>query len=245
VTGALIGNPIPLINNANGFPYAVHIGVIKVVAEAIRHAWDVIHSDPSKHLVPKAPGAPDEDRYTDAICQILDQMLSNDPPSVEGFTSDMFQSVSRSESASNFSGQNLNKQPDILIRLAEGPLIDARRFVGIYVEAKIVSMSHSISKYTNKGLRRFVVGEYSWAMQEGMMISYQRIKHRPIAHLAEALKNDTNLASIANEEGCFLDQTSHKLAGTACSKHQRTWNYVGGGSPGEIRVWHLWDLEIP
>ncbi len=74
MTGALIGNPIPLINNANGFPYAVHIGVIKVVAEAIRHAWDVIHSDPSKHLVPKAPGAPDEDRYTDAICQILDQM---------------------------------------------------------------------------------------------------------------------------------------------------------------------------
>ena len=245
MTTAQIGNPIPLINNANGFPHPVHPGVIKVVAAAVRHAWSIICADPATHLVAPNPGAPDEDRYTEALCQILDQMLRADPSPVPGFSGDTFQGISRSESASNYSGANLNKQPDILIRLAEGPLVAARRFVGIYVEAKVVSMSQAIGKYTKEGLFRFVEGEYSWAMQDGIMLAYQRVKHRPIESLAKALETDTSLACVADTAGIYLDSASHKLPGLGCSKHTRPWKYVGGGEPGTIRVWHLWDLAIP
>lgn len=245
MTITLLGNPIPLVSNANGFPHAIHAGVIKVVATAIRHAWAEISSNPTTHLVAQAPGAPDEDRYTEAICQILDQMLSIDPPPVEGFTSDTFHSVSRSENSCDFSGEKLNKQPDILIRLADGPLIEARRFIGIYVEAKVVSMAQAISKYTKEGLSRFVKGEYSWAMQDGVMIAYQRNNKRPISSLSNALLQDPSLACVADAAGVHLDQTSHKLPDIGCSKHRRSWSYVGGGDPGQIRVWHLWDLDIP
>lgn len=245
MTTALIGNPIPLINHANGFPHAVHLGVIKVVSAAVRHAWATLCANPALHLVPPNPGAPEEDRYTESLCQILDQMLQEDSSSVAGFSGTTFHSVSRSESTANYSGANLNKQPDILIRLAEGPLVEARRFVGIYIEAKVVSMSHGISKYTKDGLFRFVEGEYSWAMQDGIMLGYQRVKHRPIGSLAQALETDATLACVADASGIYLDQSSHKLPGLGCSKHNRSWKYVGGGDPGAIRVWHLWDLAIP
>lgn len=245
MTGTLVGNPIPLINNLNGFPHPIHPGVIKVVAAAIRHAWAVIRSDPSQHLVARSPGAPDEDRYTEAICQILDQMLSADSSPVYGFTSETFQGVSRSESSCNYSGTSLNKQPDILIRLAEGPLVDARRFVGVYVEAKVVSMSHSLGKYTKEGLSRFVGGEYSWAMQDGLMIAYQKAKYRPISSLADALQKDLTMASLADAKGIYLDELTLFPIVSGCSTHNRKWNYIGGGAPGDIRVWHLWDLEIP
>lgn len=240
-----IGNPIPLINNSNGFPHPIHPGVIKVVTAAVRHAWTIICTAPATHLVAPNPGAPEEDRYTEALCQILEHMLRAVPSPIPGFSGDTFQSVSRSESAANYSGANLNKQPDILIRLADGPLDEARRFVGIYIEAKIVSMSRAIEKYTKEGLFRFVEGEYSWAMQDGIMLAYQRVKHRPIASLSKALKTDASLGCVADGSGVYLDQTSHKLAGLGCSKHNRTWEYVGGGDPGAIRVWHLWDLAIP
>jgi hypothetical protein len=36
-------------------------------------------------------------------------------------------------------------------------------------------MSQAISKYTKAGLFRFVEGEYSWAMQDGIMLGYQRV----------------------------------------------------------------------
>lgn len=242
---ALIGNPIPLINSANNFPHAIHAGVMRVVAKAIRHAWAEIRSNPNKHLVPQAPGAPDEDRYTEALCQILDQMLLAEPPVVDGFTSQTFASISRSESSCNFAGNSLNKQPDILIRLADAPLVETRRYVGIYIEAKMVSMSNALVKYTGDGINRFIEGQYSWAMQEGIMLAYQRPKYRPISSLAKALKDQKILASVPDGTGLYLDEASHKVVGAACSNHGRSWSYVGGGDPGDIRVWHLWDLEIP
>lgn len=245
MTIALLGNPIPLVTNQNGYPHAVHAGVIKVVSAALSHAWTIICSDTAKHLVPPSPGAPEEDRYTESICQILEQMLRADVPVVDGFTSETFESISRSESTCNYAGTSLNKQPDILIRLADGPLVLARRFVGIYVEAKVVSMSNPIGKYTKEGLNRFVEGQYSWAMQDGIMLAYNRAKIRPISSLAGALAKDGTLSAVADTAGIYLDLSTHKIKGVGCSKHSRSWKYIGGDAPGEIRVWHLWDFQIP
>jgi len=244
VNNALIGNPITLVNDINGFPREIHAGVMLVIGGAIRHAWATICNDPGKHLVDQAPGAPEEDRYTEAICQILDQMLSAETPVIEGFTSDIFQSVSRSESSSNFSGQNLNKQPDILIRFADAPLVQARRFIGIYIEAKVVSLSRHISKYTKDGVKRFVDGEYSWAMRDGLMLAYQKVKHRPNSTLAKELKKDTDLSCVEQEPGVYLKE-GVPGSGIDISCHMRSWEYVGGGTPGNVRVWHIWDLNIP
>lgn len=245
MTPALVGNPIPLVNNANHFPHAIHAGVMRVVAAAIHFAWSEIRSNPGKHLISAPKGPPTEDHYTEAICQLLHQILLSEPAMVPGFNSTTFESISRSESLCNFSGSSLNKQPDILIRLADGPLIEARRWIGIYIEAKIVTMANPIGKYTTEGLSRFIKGEYSWAMQDGMMLAYQVPKHRPINSLVHALETDTGLTTIADSASMWLDETTHRVVGASCSVHNRKWKYVGGGNPGHIRIWHLWDLDTP
>jgi|SRR5690554_375629 len=244
MTNGLIGNPIPLISSKTGFPKPIPLGVIRVVSRAIRHAWDLIEQDPLTHLVAPAPGAPHEDRYTDAICNILDQMLAMDMPPVAGFTSEYFSCVSRSESIVNYNGSHLNKQPDLIIRMADNPLVEARRLVGVFVESKVVSMSQAVTKYTSEGLIRFVRGDYGWTMQASIMLAYQRVRHRPLASLKQQLANETQLVCQPHSGEFFLTKPEFYPL-TGFSTHNRNWHYISGEKPGPIQVWHMWDLAIP
>lgn len=241
---ALIGNPLPHIGNASGFPAALPPSVIRVVARAISHAWDLICANPSQHLMAIASGAPEEDVYSEAICELLMQMLDSENAVVPGFTSEIFDKVSRGENVSNYNGSLINKQPDIVIRLAHSPIPYGRRFVGIFIESKVVCMAKSMSLYTTQGLHRFVVGDYGWAMQAGMMLAYRKPKHRNLNHLETQLNSEPALLSIA-VSGKHLDVKPAYAPVSAVSAHQRAWSYVGGGNPGDIRIWHMWDLVMP
>lgn len=240
----LIGNPVPRVCAANGFPHPLPPGVVLVVGRAIRHVWQTILDDPSKHLVPPAAGAPEEDRYTDAIANMLEAMLGEGNPTVAGFSSEYFDCVSRSESIVNYSGAKLNKQPDLIIRMANSPLAEARRLVGVFIEAKVVSASRPIAQYTTNGLQRFVAGDYSWAMQAGVMLAYQRPNARSIGSLETSLAKDAKLASLA-PTGVHVDARPAYAPFAGVSKHGRAWLYADGDSPGEISIWHFWDLPIP
>lgn len=114
MTGFL-GNPIPLVTAANGFPQPVPAAVLRVVGHAIRHAWTIIESDPKTHLLPAGPGAPEEDIYSNALCHLMQQFLLVESPPVPGFTSAVFDAVGRCESIENFDGTSLNKNPDLVI----------------------------------------------------------------------------------------------------------------------------------
>lgn len=244
MTSALIGNPIPLVSSKTGFPKAVPVGVMRVVGRAIRHAWDLIEQEPHAHLVAPAPGAPPEDRYTDAICNILDQMLMMEASPVAGFNSEYFDCVCRSESVVNYNGSHLNKQPDLIVRMADSPLVEARRLVGVFIESKIVSMSQAVTKYTSDGLIRFVRGDYGWTMQAGMMLAYQRAKHRPLSSLKHQLAKESQLV-CRKLDGEFLHAQPEFYPLTGVSVHDRNWHYASGEEPGPIQVWHMWDLSIP
>jgi len=171
-------------------------------------------------------------------------MLAQNPSSVPGFTSAIIDSVSRAESICNYDGQELNKNSDLAIRLANEPLISTRRWVGVFVESKIVSTSHTMDGYATNGLGRFVRGEYAWAMSDGIMLAYQKLKHRPMSALSDRLASDPTLHAQA-EDGVLLLERSDFAPISGRSIHARDWPYVGGGDPGAIQVWHLWDLAIP
>ncbi|WP_242112711.1 hypothetical protein [Luteimonas aquatica] len=217
---------------------------MRVIGQAVVHAWSVIESDPAMHLAKPTPGNPAEDIYTDALCELLLQMLKSPTAVVPGFSSAHFEHVSRAENLSNYNAQFINKQPDLIIQLADGPLQQTRRYVGIYVETKIVSMKTPISRYTDEGLKRFIVGDYAWAMQGAMMIAYQAQRPRPRQTLEVKLAADATLATIPQQGHCFA---SPAAAAPLCgnSMHQRTWHYHSGDNPGPIRVWHMWSLHIP
>lgn len=241
---SLVGNPIPLINAKSGFPVALPVNIVRVVAQAIKYAWNEIEKNPGKHLVKKGPAAPEEDMYTDAICNMLDQMLDADTPFVNGFSSELFHTVCRGEGLPNYSGESLNKSPDLVIRLANSPLSDARRLVGVFVESKIVTMTNPITKYTSDGLSRFVVGDYGWTMQAGIMLAYQKGKHRALSHLETQLSIEVSLLS-RHSNGVHLEAHPDFAPISCVSSHDRAWSYTNGDKPGSIRVWHIWDLHTP
>lgn len=242
---ALHGSPVKLVSHQNGFPHPVSPGVMRVIGQAVVHAWSVIKSDPKKHLALPSPGNPPEDIYTDALCEILLQMLKSPTALVPGFSSVLFEHVSRAENLSNYNASVINKQPDLIIQLADGPLQQTRRYVGIYIETKIVSMSTPITRYTDEGLKRFIVGDYAWAMQGALMIAYQSKKPRPRTALELKLASDTTLATVPQNGGEWFSSPAAAAPLCGNSMHERSWCYLCGDEPGPIRVWHMWTLHVP
>lgn len=237
------GSPAKLISNNDGFPVAVSPNVLGVVIVALREAWQIICGDPGKHLAQVAKGNPEEDRYTDALCEILSYWLyaSTGP---RGFNADVFDSVERGANQHNYASTVINKQPDLIIRLANAPLVQARRYVGIFAETKVVSKTKGMSKYTKEGVSRFVDGDYAWAMQDGVMIAYRKQPLREIETLRSPLKNDATLL-VKPEIHEHLVQTGLPIPAEGKSTHDRHWTYQKGGVPGAIRLWHLWAFDVP
>ena len=238
------GSPGKLISGKTGFPVMIPPSVLTIVIRALHAAWAVICADPAEHLAPVTPGNPEEDRYTDALCEMLGYWLHAPENPVHGFTSEVFENVERGANLSNFDQSVINKQPDLVIRLANGPLVDARRYVGIFVEAKIVSMKRGLRSYTKDGVSRFVRGDYAWAMQDGLMIAYRAKPHRELDSLESPLGKDQALL-VAPENKKNLVQSGLTIPASGKSTHNRNWTYRAGDPPGSIRVWHLWSFDIP
>lgn len=242
---ALHGSPNKLVSHQSGFPQPVSAGVMRVVGQAVAYAWSVIRSDPATHLAQPSPSNPPEDIYTDALCEMLLQMLKDSTAVVPGFSSVLFEHVSRAENLNNYNASVINKQPDLIIQLADGPLQQTRRYVGIYIETKIVSMKTSITRYTNDGLKRFIAGDYAWAMQGALMIAYQGQKPRPRKALELKLASDATLVTVPQDGGQWFATPVGCAPLCGNSVHQRAWRYHSGDDPGPIRVWHMWTLNIP
>ncbi|CRM05879.1 hypothetical protein [Pseudomonas sp. 24 E 1] len=238
------GSPGKLISVNAGFPVRVSPNVLAVVIQALQQAWSVICSDPTEHLSPVTPGNPEEDRYTDALCEILSHFLDSDDCPIDGFTSDVFENVERSPNIGNFDLKVINKQPDLVIRLANRPISNTRRYVGIFAETKVVSQKKSLTNYTKEGVSRFVRGDYAWAMQDGLMIAYRKQPHRGIATLEAPLKKDQSLL-VVQDNAQHLIRSGLPVPACGKSTHERQWNYQAGGAPGEISLWHLWAFDIP
>ncbi|MDH4429283.1 hypothetical protein QEP21_02795 [Pseudomonas shirazica] len=156
----------------------------------------------------------------------------------------MFENVERGANLSNFDSSVINKQPDLVIRLANSPLVNTRRYVGIFAETKVVSQKKGLTNYTKQGISRFVRGDYAWAMQDGLMIAYRKQPLRKIDSLEAPLKSDSALL-VRQENTKHLVQSGLPVPVCGKSTHYRQWAYQAGGTPGEIRLWHLWAFDIP
>ena len=73
--------------------------------------------------------------------------------------------------------KNPDKDPDLWFRLRsdEEPTTVLSTHDGLFVECKPVDNSHPVrSDYCDKGLLRFIVGDYAWAMQDALMVERSR-----------------------------------------------------------------------
>ena len=163
---------------------------------------------------------------------------------MDGFDREVFASVRREPKVRNFNGSSLDKMPDLLVEFIDRPAGAMNSQHGLFIECKPVDQEHPAgSAYCDKGLIRFVRGDYAWAMQSAMMVGYARAGYSVVPKLAEAL------ASIRKEpiptsygpEPCPCTPATVYCEQVAISKHERTFQYIENDSPaGTIVIRHLW-----
>ena len=215
------GIPLPLAPIAD-----VHI---RVLAEGLSAAFkDLRLRDP----VAMATG--NEPEVTALVEARLNRLIDED-----SLWGQLVLCVARGKESISFDGRHLEKRPDLSIYLSD------RRHFPLVVEAKIMDSGSgkTIASYCDKGLLRFVEGEYAWANREAFMLAYVRdgssidAKLRP--RLAQAMTRSPP-QYLVKELPVHVGSVGLDLA---YSRHGRDFIYPSQAppnSPGPISVWHLW-----
>jgi hypothetical protein len=158
---------------------------------------------------------------------------------VDGFDREVFASVRREPKIRNFNGTNLDKMPDLLVEFVDRPAGVMNSQHGIFIECKPVDADYTVgAHYCDKGLIRFVRGDYAWAMQSAMMIGYARSGYTIRPKLSDALQARSKDEGVRPCRCSKGDSTSEKVH---VSNHERTFRYAETGKAAPaILIRHLW-----
>lgn len=158
----------------------VHSGIVcqipeslmSVVKNAISCAWAILNEQVrGGHF--QICGA-HEDTITEQLHMILGKVQSDGsyilPEILE------LQTPVREGNLRNWNGSKLDCQPDLTFRPTR-KLLNSNNAVaeGVFVECKPIDLAHPVgSEYCKKGLNRFVIGDYAWAVDRALMVGYVR-----------------------------------------------------------------------
>ncbi|MEX1231420.1 MAG: hypothetical protein WEB58_14330 [Planctomycetaceae bacterium] len=190
----------------------------------------------------------EEDQITQALLSVIENNLRQHG-TVPGFDRRSFEPVVRQTQAANYDGTHIAKTPDLCFRLRRGDFesrMALSEYDALFVECKPVDAKHFAgADYCEKGLIRFVRGDYSWAMQEGMMLAYARDGRTIADHLIPAMNEKRNelLGILQLPTVCTARGAEAVLAAEAvfASKHRRDFEWPDGkGAACEITIFHLW-----
>jgi hypothetical protein len=231
----------PILRKSREYPFADFPLPIKlIILQAIQTAWERIVED--SRQCGGALAGEGEEVLTTRLEECLNDLLTETGyPS--GFSASLFQTVIREASVTSYDDSSLKKKPDLTFRLVSSePGRESSSHDGLFVECKIVGPRHSARDYCNKGLLRFVIGEYAWAMPCGMMIGYVwdglGIEEKLASHLRSGRSAQMNVRFLPRQVPTA--SVSFPLFETG---HQRTWTRNGKGH-GDINVLHFW-LPLP
>jgi hypothetical protein len=204
---------------------------LEVMAEVIGGAWQDLLGPQAETL---AKGT--EPEISALLATRLNALLDEHP-----LWQQLVRSVSRGSEIISFDGSHLEKRPDLSIHLSgrnpSFPLI---------VECKIIDAAsrRGVDAYCEKGLKRFLIGEYAWPAREAFMIAYVRDG----SSIATTLAPFLNQSESARPAPYAIERMPNTLAlgnlDSAHSSHSRAFKYLVDAplnqEPGPISVWHLW-----
>ncbi len=210
---------------------AVETTHLEIIAESLSRAF---HDVQISHPTQVASGS--EAEVTALLEARLNVMCEQDP-----LWRQLVLCAVRGKESVSFDGSHIEKRPDLSLYLSSR----ARNFP-LIVEAKIIdaATAKTIALYCDKGLRRFLAGEYAWAAQEAFMVAYVRDGSSIAGRLTPLLTHDMTQAASN-----YAVQTLPKAIGTpagdlASSRHDRSFTYIHQApplhSPGAMTIWHLW-----
>ncbi len=203
-----------------------------LLCNVIKRAWQLlIERPPTKFDLKSA----DEDTITQVLVEIVENRLRRSGE-IAGFDTARFGKVSREPKITNVDKKHPDKMPDIFFDLRRDQYSILSDQDGLFVECKPIDGKHPIvSCYCKKGLERFVIGDYAWAMQNALMVGY--VNSDPsFAKLATALNNVKETAALNT-----IDHAEINKFKIYRSRHRRCFEWPGNHSQAcQISVAHIW-----
>jgi hypothetical protein len=205
--------------------------VIILLCDVIKRAWQLLKEQPPDGFT---IGSANEDTITQSLIEIIENRLRKNGE-VEGFNSALFGKVNREPKITNFNKSHPDKMPDIYFDLKRDRLPVLNDQDGLFVECKPVDSTHTIgSCYFQKGLMRFIIGDYGWAMQDALMVGYVKSTYT-FQHLISAF-NSQKSAAMKTIKHFTMDD-----CGIYRSIHERGYEWLENhGQACPISVSHLW-----
>ena len=162
---------------------------------------------------------------------------------MDGFNKEIFTIGTRGAELRNFDGSKRDLKPDLLVGFVNRPNVLYPTQDWLFIECKPVDDDHAVGKhYCNKGIIRFIRGDYAWTMTNALMVGYACSGYTILPKLPNALATRTKkIPTLDAPQAC-----SHSQAGSAnevvhISRHERTFNYVENGKAAPaITIRHLW-----
>jgi hypothetical protein len=211
--------------------------VLRAVVSAIRRAWMPIAEDERK-------------RGTEKVTREKERHLNNELRkelfalillwrTQDASAPDMFEMPVVDGAMEDYLGKRLQSSPDLTIRLRDvRPLAANPLFDAIFIECKRVREGSNLGPYT-KGMKRFLDGQYAWAVPQAVMIGYLETGQVLPDHLEERIRrNGDGMQVVAYSNNQAVRSSGKRYL--AYTRHERTWTHRNGDAPGNIELLHLW-----
>ncbi len=218
---------------------AISLSVFLVVEAALRVTWEMMRTQPRMDFRLQRE---DEDPVTCELCERLCNEVFN-RGAVEGFDRTLFSKPTRESKVSNYNGEKRDMMPDLLLDLVDRPAVRIPAQDWLFVECKPVQSGRAAGgHYCDKGIIRFVRGDYAWAMRDALMVGYVTEGYSITTKLTTALKKRASrIPTPALPEPCVCSTATTWSEITHITKHGRNFRYVETGQPAPpIRLRHLW-----
>ena len=208
----------------------LHQEHLRIIVEAVSAAWTDLLQRHQQILLR------DEEAEINALMETrLSARLDEDP-----LWAQMVRAVARGRETISFDGTHLEKRPDLSLFLT-----CRNSAFPLAIECKIIDEANNKTGklYCDKGLSRFLTGEYAWAAREALMVGYVRDKSTIVSTLVPLFLPLTSGSVSYAAEGPISPIGSPPLD-LARSSHSRNFRYPlrqpPSDQPGAIALWHLW-----
>jgi len=217
----------------------IPLRLILIVDGAIEFGLQLLREQPPTGFV---LGLADEDAITRQLHLIIGNRLRKSKE-VPGFDKRTFGKLWRAPKVTNFDGKHPDKMPDLVFDVNRDSLQVLDTHDHLAVECKPVGKKHPAGvEYCDKGLWRFVNGDYAWTMQEAMMVAYARDGQCIAVNLLPAIAGRREQLGVVEVPTPVRDSRQAKRTdGLYVSVHARTFSWPDGrGRACNIRIFHSW-----
>ncbi len=184
----------------------------------------------------------DEDAITFRLHMVIVNRLYK-LKEVPGFDKRTFGKPAREPKMTNFDGKHPDKMPDLVFYLNRDSLPILLTHDALVAECKPVDKGHSAGKdYCIEGIKRFIIGDYAWPMQEAMMVGYVRDSRSIAKNLLPAMtQRQGDLHTVEEPKPLRHLPAGQQADCLHVSTHSRPFEWPDGrGRACNIRIYHSW-----